>query len=39
MFRCMNCWELGGHALRHLAAAMSLWMPLRGLGEREVMGR
>ncbi|MBY0507807.1 MAG: ceramidase [Bryobacteraceae bacterium] len=26
---------MGGHALKHLAAAMALWMPLRMLAERE----
>jgi hypothetical protein len=27
--------QMSGHALKHLAAAMALWMPLRMLAERE----
>ena len=26
--------QMSGHALKHLAAAMALWMPLRMLAER-----
>lgn len=31
--------EMGGHALKHLAAAMALWMPLRMLAERAPTGQ
>jgi len=31
--------QMSGHALKHLAAAMALWMPLRMLAEREPVAR